>query len=61
MRLFTLAMRCAEEDAAVPSQQVVEADYVEMKGIRLTGTPLYLDMQVPALCICVLTSNQYAF
>jgi cysteine desulfurase len=34
-----------EEEADAPSQQGAEPDYVEMKGIRLTGTPLYLDMQ----------------
>ena len=27
------------------STEAAEPDYVEMKGIRLTGTPLYLDMQ----------------
>lgn len=36
----------ADEETEEPSQQGAEPDYVEMKGIRLTGTPLYLDMQV---------------
>ena len=34
---------CADEET--PAQGASEPDYIEMKGIRLTGTPLYLDMQ----------------
>ena len=30
---------------ASSSLSAAEQDYIEMKGIRLTGTPLYLDMQ----------------
>ena len=34
-----------EEPLESMSEAAAEPDYIEMKGIRLTGTPLYLDMQ----------------
>lgn len=39
-----LGAPCADEEAAGPGA-AAEPDYIEMKGIRLSGTPLYLDMQ----------------
>lgn len=33
-----------DEEANIP-QSAAEPDFIEMKGIRLTGAPLYLDMQ----------------
>ena len=59
-RILTTEEKCganllhhAEEDVPSTSAPAVLAgedkDYIEMKGIRLTGTPLYLDMQVFAV------------
>lgn len=46
MRLVTeVEMVLIADEELSTSHSAAEPDYIEMKGIRLSGTPLYLDMQ----------------